>query len=136
MNARQVRFAEVYDGNGVAACRLAGYEGGDTSLAVQAGRLLRNVEVAAAIKTRREKEGAPLIATRQQRQSFWAAVMGGMVEQTLPDGSVMKLPVEMKDRLKASELLGRSEADFTDKLAGADGKPLQVTVNIGRTVKR
>ena len=32
----------------------------------------------------------------------------------------------MKDRLKSSELLGRSQADFTDKteLSGKDGGPL------------
>lgn len=35
---------------------------------------------------------------------------------------------EMRDRLKASELLGKSEADFIDKLqaSGPDGGPLLV----------
>jgi hypothetical protein len=39
---------------------------------------------------------------------------------------------EMKDRLKASELLGRSEADFTDKqrYVDKDGKDLKWQVEI------
>jgi hypothetical protein len=37
--------------------------------------------------------------------------------------------VEMKDRLKAAELLGKSQADFTEKLehTGADGQPISFT---------
>ena len=44
-----------------------------------------------------------VIATREQRQLFWTNTMVD------PDAS-------MSDRLRASELLGRSNADFTEKL--------------------
>ena len=43
----------------------------------------------------------PVIATRDERQKFWTDVMNSSSE-------------EMRDRLKASELLGKSEADFTE----------------------
>ena len=38
----------------------------------------------------------------------------------------------MKDRLKASELLGRSQADFTDKkeLTGKGGRPIRITTAV------
>lgn len=45
------------------------------------------------------------VASRIQRQEFWTRIMNGKL-----DG----VNVSVADRLKASELLGRSEADFTD----------------------
>jgi hypothetical protein len=44
------------------------------------------------------------IANRSERQQFWSKVV---------DDSDASMP----DRLRASELLGRSEADFTDNIA-------------------
>lgn len=43
------------------------------------------------------------IATRAERQAFWTQVMCAEKERTA-------------DRLKAAELLGRSEADFVERL--------------------
>ena len=57
--------------------------------------------MAEAIKSRQNKENAPLIANRQDRQAFWSKVM-------YDEDQIMK------NRLKASELLGKSEADFTE----------------------
>lgn len=44
-----------------------------------------------------------MIATREKRQELWTKVMNA-------EG------VEMKDRLRASELLGKSEGDFISKI--------------------
>jgi phage terminase small subunit len=57
-----------------------------------------------AIAERHKKEYNPLIATRQQRQAFWTQVMNDN-NKTMPD------------RLKASELLGKSEGDFVEKVS-------------------
>lgn len=56
------------------------------------------------------------IATKLDRQIFWTQTMQSET-------------VEMKDRLKASQLLGESEADFSQKvqLTGKDGGPIQQT---------
>lgn len=43
------------------------------------------------------------IASREERQAFWTSIMR--------DGQH-----ELKERLKAAELLGRSQCDFTDKV--------------------
>ncbi len=48
-----------------------------------------------------------LIATREQRQEFWTAVMTD-IEQ------------DMRSRLRASELLAKSEGDFTEKVQVQD----------------
>jgi hypothetical protein len=95
-----------------------------------------------------EKEARPLIADRQERQAFWASVMRGdpqvvdYVEKLNNEGKVEKdadgNPViiklekvsNMKDRLKAAELLGKSNADFVDKvhhLGLQEGVPKEIT---------
>lgn len=131
LNAKAQRFAEVFAGNGTEAARLAGYAGSDAVLATQAGRLLRTAEVLAIIKARQEKEVRPLVASRQERQAFWTRVMQGHSDTVAdPEGGTCTFRLSMSDRLKASELLGRSEADFTDKVAGADGGPLEIVVRL------
>ena len=101
LNDRQWKFVEAYDGNATAAARLAGYSA--HSAEVTGAKLLRNPKVAAAIRERQGRESQERIASRQQRQVFWTEVM------TNAKG-------DMKDRLKASELLGKSEGDFLDKV--------------------
>lgn len=75
-------------------------------------RLLNQQKIAAAIRNRQDEESRINgIATRQERQKFWTEVMNGKVKI---DDNVIK-GGNLSDRLKASELLGKSEADFTDK---------------------
>lgn len=102
MTTKQRRFVELYDGNGVDACRKAGYQGDENTLGVQANRLLRNAKIVSAIKTREDRKIDPGVKTREERQVFWSDVMVDD-EQKMPD------------RLRASELLGKSEADFIDR---------------------
>jgi hypothetical protein len=70
-----------------------------------ARQLLTKSNILAAIKNRQETEVRPKdIADRQERQAFWTKIMRDRKEET-------------KDQLKASELLGKSEADFTENLS-------------------
>jgi hypothetical protein len=46
----------------------------------------------------------PEVATREERQAFWTSVMRG------EEGA------EMSERLKASELLGKSQLDFKERV--------------------
>lgn len=103
LTVRQQRFIDAYDGNATDAARKAGYSGSDAVLGVTAHDLLRNPKVAAAIRERLAPVTKAIIATREERQAFWTSV------QQDPFAS-------MSDRLRASELLGKSEADFTDKV--------------------
>ena len=102
MNARQELFVREYltDCNATRAAQAAGYS---RRTAYSIGqRLLKNVEVSQAISSAMTERRNSLIATREQRQQFWTQVMNDTDQ-------------DMKHRLRASELLGRSEADFTEK---------------------
>jgi len=100
LNAKQKAFAEHYAGNATEAAIKAGYS--PKSADVTGARLLGNVRVQTAIKARENTESRLRIASRQQRQEFWTKTMENR-------------RVSMKDRLKASELLGKSEGDFLER---------------------
>ena len=103
MTHRQELFVQEYlvSLNATQAAIKAGYS---TKTAYSQGqRLLKNVEVLHAINKVMNERKSTLIATREQRQEFWTSVM-------------LDTDTAMKDRLKASELLGKSEGDFTDKV--------------------
>jgi len=102
LTSKQQRFVDAYNGNATEAAVKAGYS--QKTAYSQGERLLRKVEVSAAIKSRQDTEARECIATRQRRQEFWTEVMEDSA-------------AEMKDRLKASELLGKSEGDFLDRVA-------------------
>lgn len=55
------------------------------------------------------------VVDREGRQMFWTSVMA---DPTMP----------LKERLKASELLGRSEGDFVDRLKIKDEGPAKILV--------
>ncbi len=81
------------------AARLAGYTGNANVLGVTGHQLLKRPKIKNAIGARRD--AAPEIATRAERQATWSAMMR---DTKRPDYI----------RLKAMELLGRSQADFVE----------------------
>lgn len=103
LSVRMRKFAVAYDGNGVAACEAAGYKGSKATLAQQAYRLLRNDDVRALIDAREEGSLMRLTLSRVERQELWTEIAADPEAKT-------------RDRLKASELLGKSEGDFTERL--------------------
>lgn len=108
LSPQQKKFVQAYMGNATEAAIAAGYSA--KTARSQGQRLLTNVDIKKAIEQRETKETNKLIATREQRQEFWTKIM-------------YDDQADMKDRLKSSELLGKSQADFTDKteLSGKDG---------------
>ena len=58
------------------------------------------------------------IADRDERQRFWSEVMRD-------DGQAMR------DRLRASDLLGRSTGDFVERHEHSQKGPIQLTLNLG-----
>ena len=106
LTTKQRKFKEIYAGNATKAALKAGYS--KKTAYSQGQRLLKNVEIIKAIKERETKELAPLIADRQERQRFWTEVLRKALKRS---------GIKMDHRLKASELLGKSEADFTENIA-------------------
>ena len=112
LTTKQERFIQAYDGNGTKACRLAGYKGSDNALAVMSRKLLRIGQIKSAISKRESKVTNPLISSREARQQFWIDMM-------------MDTKASRSDRLRASDLLGKSCADFTNKVELEVGKTLE-----------
>lgn len=106
-------FVEAYSGNGTAAAIAAGYS--QKSAEKIARDLLRNPTVAAAIRGREKEEIKQLVASRVQRQEFWTNIMRDTDEDT-------------RDRLKASELLGKSEGDFLDRVEHSGSMNAEVKI--------
>ena len=98
MNDKQAKFIAEYtkDLNATQAAIRAGYS--PRSAYSQGQRLLKKAEVQAAMAEHREKG----IADRETRQKFWSDTMLNKKE-------------DMKHRLKASELLAKSECDFIER---------------------
>ena len=103
LTEKQRRFCEAFSANGGRAGPAA-EEAGYGKPGPEGTRLLRNANVSIALERLRESTTSQAIATREERQSFWTAMMRG------------EEPGEPKDRLKASELLGRSQGDFIDRV--------------------
>ena len=104
VNERERQFVEHFmaSGNATKAARQAGYS---KKTASQIGyRLLRKVQIQRAIAERTQRD--PAVWTREDRQKFWTAIASGTARFE---------SAALRDRLKASELLGRSQADFIDR---------------------
>jgi phage terminase small subunit len=93
--------SETYN-NATQAAIKAGYTPKSANLA--SDRLLGNVKIKKEIDGIRDRLKAKNVASRQIRQEFWSDMM--------QDEKTPK-----QERLRASELLGRSEADFTDNIS-------------------
>ncbi len=101
MTPRQKRFVAAYDGNATRAAIAAGYS--PRWAGTNSSKLLRNTEIQAAIMEREKEELSGLIATRKERMEFWTQVMNNE-------------EARVTDRLKASELLGKAEGDFLNRI--------------------
>lgn len=102
MTPKQERFVAEYlvDCNATAAAIRAGYS--RKSASAIGNENLRKPEILEAIKKALEEKNAALIASREERQRFWTETLRNEEE-------------DMKNRLRASELLAKSECDFTEK---------------------
>lgn len=103
MTPKQSAFVDYYaaSGNAVDAARKAGYKKPHP----QGAENLLKPTIQQALAERNKEVSQSRIATIKERQAFWTAVLRGQE----PDA-------EMKDRLKASELLGKCQGDFIDRV--------------------
>lgn len=110
LTLKQKKFVEAYDGSIKEASENSGlsYD--------YCRQLITKPHILTAIRERESTRLNPFIATRQERQNFWTKIM-------------QDEEAEMKDRLKASELLGKSEADFIDRKQYEGGVEVNMIVN-------
>jgi phage terminase small subunit len=104
LNHMQDLFIEAYlgqaAGNGTQSAKIAGYRGNDATLAVTANRLLKNSKIQTALAERRGKVAGRWRA--RHLRDWW--------RQVIEDDSN-----KLKDRVKASELLGKSLGAFVER---------------------
>ena len=93
---------DFYDGNATEACRKAGYKGSNHTLEQVAYENLRKPEIVSAIESRERLSKEKAIMDRESRQELWTMIALDKEERT-------------DTRLRASELLGKSEGDFIDR---------------------
>jgi hypothetical protein len=120
---QQRLFVEAYCGDEVEAMEIAGYSGADTYLKSRALELLRQPHIMQAIKDRSKyltNMGAA-IASKEERQMMWSSVMNNHDphHRTEKDANGIPIPkgnLPMNMRLKAAEMLGKSEGDFVERI--------------------
>lgn len=123
LNHKHRLFVEAFLGDPLQAMRIAGFEGSDTILEKQGNDLLKQPLIVEAIRQRSlyQNSTAKIIATREERQAFWTSLMRNDDPHHKPeinDKGVTK-PIEnlpLPIRIKASELLGKSETDFVERI--------------------
>jgi phage terminase small subunit len=103
LNTRQRKFVLglVAGKSQAQAYRDAGYA--SSTPEVNASRLLRNAKVRSAFQELAVATQHGAIADAVERQAFWTSVMRDR-------------GADMRDRLKASELLGRAGGDFIERI--------------------
>jgi phage terminase small subunit len=116
-------FVEAYEGDPIKAMRLAGFNGTDSYLNQKSKELLAMPLIQKAIEDRKSYVASlkDTIATREERQALWTQIMKNedpyRKEEFDPNGvPIPEGNIPLPIRLKASELLGKSEADFIDKV--------------------
>jgi phage terminase small subunit len=123
LTPKQRMFVEAYDGDPIYAARIAGYTGAKEYLTKTTNTLLEKPIIIEAIKERTKymTDLKKTIATREERQQLWSDVMRNEDPHRIEelDSNGVPLPIAnipLLTRMKASELLGKSEADFIDKV--------------------
>lgn len=116
-------FVEAYDGDVINAMLAAGFSGVPDYLKNQGEQLLNNPLIAEAIKERSRyiAKTFKVIADREERQALWTAVMRNEDPHHKEERDANGVPIPegnipLTTRLKAAELLGKSEGDFIDNV--------------------
>jgi len=102
LTTKQQRFVDFYDGNATEACRKAGYKGSENTLKSVASKNMTKHDIISAIESRERLSKEKAIMDRESRQELWTMIALDVNERT-------------DIRLRASELLGKSEGDFIDR---------------------
>ena len=123
LNARQKSFCEFYvaSGNATESAIKAGYK--EKYAGVNADKLLKNTNISKYIKEITEEHTNNRIAKAEEILEFLTATLRGEVTEEVVVGGFGKSAtekisknVDLKDRLKAAELLGKRYRLFTDKV--------------------
>ena len=105
ITAKQKMFADEYikTGNAKQSYISAGYSARGNAAEAAASRLLRNVKVRDYIRQRNKELDRDTIADMQEVKEFWTNILRNKA-------------ADSKDRLKASELIAKTNGAFLDRI--------------------
>ena len=137
LTAKQERFIQEYliDLNATQAAIRAGYSK-KSACAIGLENLGKPM-IKQAIDERLRRIDDEKTADTKEIREFWTRVMRGEEKETVlrydSDGVQVEteIDVTMKDRIKASEMLGKSFAMFTDKIDSNVDMDLNIEVDYG-----
>lgn len=117
-------FIEAFNGDVVEAMTIAGFSGQESYLRMKGTELLADPNIVAALKERSKylNKMGNVIASRDERQMFWTSIMNNNDPHHIKDKDPLtkhELPagnIPMNVRLKASEMLGKAEGDFVERI--------------------
>jgi len=104
LSEQQKKFADYFieSGNATEAYRRAGYKSKGAAAEANASRLIRNDKVQEYIAKRNKQLESDRVASMEEVKQFWT--------NTMRDNEA-----EIKDRLKASEYIAKTNAAFIEK---------------------
>lgn len=111
LTPKERKFIEAYTDNATKAAIAAGYS--EKTAGRNAGRLMKKEVIRARIEAKQKQDIERLGATREERLGFWRNIMNDPNQKP-------------EVRLKASELLGRANADFVERVESSGRVEIQV----------
>lgn len=120
LNPRHEKFCLEYakTGNATQAYRLSGFQSQSYQAAqANSARLLADERVQDRLRELSEQVSDSTVADRQELMRFATATLRGEITNTIldRDGNTVELPAQLKDRLKALELLAKLQGLFVSK---------------------
>jgi len=117
-------FVEAFAGDPTEAARIADLSTTEIGAKRIGKELMKEPLIIQAIQERSKyvEKVKKTIATREERQELWSQLMFNEDPHVKPETDANGLPIKQSPnialaiRLKASELLGKSEADFVEKI--------------------
>ena len=137
LNPRQEKFCIEYakTGNATQAYQLAGFESKSRESAqANSARLLADERIQARLHELTEKTESESIADIKELQAGLTKIFRAEVTTPLmtKDGEVVQVPVSVKDRLKAAEILCKTHGAFLTRqeLSISESVPIVIHDNI------
>lgn len=121
-------------GNATEAARIAGY----AKPHPEGAQLLRKPTVRDTVNALRIPAEEARVATVMELREMWSAIARGEVDDVaVTQGGVVAVPASLAARMKATELLGKSQGAFLERreVTGAGGAPLQITLSVDEARK-
>ena len=130
LTTKQVLFAEAYlgaaKGNGTQAARLAGYQGDATTLQSVGSANLKKPASAARVEQRVEQVAATTDEILIELSTIARAPWQDFVQIKMHRGEAIDVKINLADKLKALELLGKYRGMFSDKDAPPSDAPIRI----------